>query len=96
MAVQTNQITLISRCHRDLFWRQSIFISFIEGIDSDASSKYPSDLALYVGEAKFSPTDVDPATGFRYKVKVPFRREIPLNRSYISMTYDVLYRMSPT
>ena len=49
----------------------------IEGIDSDASSKYPSDLALYVGEAKFFPTDFDPATGFRYKVNVPFRREIP-------------------
>ena len=49
----------------------------IEGIDSDASSKYPSDIALYVVEANLFPTDVDPATGFRYKVNVPFRREIP-------------------
>ena len=49
----------------------------IEGIDGDASSKYPSDLALYVGEANFLPTDVDPETGFRHKVNVPFRREIP-------------------
>lgn len=48
------------------------------GISTDLGSKYPSQLAIYVGkDASYLPSKCDPVSGLRRDLKVPFITEIP-------------------